>query len=157
MHQNVLMAGSLLLMLSVVVFTPFFFTPEPPVIFYENPSMVIDYLNTSKEFRVYVYSIATNVRFKSIYMNLTNLTTNETVETVFNNTCAGLVNTTWLAFKLNVTVMLDANAIYDGEIIIRLAFKETIDTITIERTRDGTSQEMRSEEFPFPLAMERRW
>lgn len=144
-------------MLSIVVFTPFFFTPESPVIFYENPSIIVDYLNASKEFRVYVYSIATNVRFQTIYMNLTNITTNQTVEKVFNNTCASIVNTSWLAFKLNVTVILDINSIYDGEIIIQLRIKENAEIITIDRTKSGTSQELQVEEFPFPLAMERRW
>lgn len=157
MNQNALMAGSLLLMLSIVVFTPFFFTPETPVIFYENPSLVLDYLNVPKEFRVYVYSIATNIRFEVIFINLTNLITNETVENVFHNTCVGFVATAWLAFKLNVTVILDANAIFDGEIIITHTLEEGFDIITIERTKDGTSQELHNEEFPFPLAMERRW
>ncbi|MCX8173977.1 MAG: hypothetical protein N3F63_05165 [Thermoplasmata archaeon] len=157
MNQNALMAGSLLLMLSVVVFTPFFFAPETPVIFYENPSLVLDYLNSTKEFRVYVHSIATNVRFQSIYMNLTDLTTNETVENVVNNTCAAFVNTTWMAFKLNVTVVLDEAAIYDCDITVQVVLEEGIATILLTQTDDGTTQTIQEQELPFPLAMKRRW
>lgn len=157
MNQNALMAGSILLMLSVVVLTPFFFTPETPVIFYENPALVLDYLNTTDEFRIYVSSISINVRFQAIYLNLTNLTTNETVSALFNNTCTGYANTTWHYFELNVTVILDENAIYDAEFIIRLALSDHMLSIFLQRSKETLSQEIHENDLPFPLAMERRW
>ncbi|MEM4292902.1 MAG: hypothetical protein QXJ27_01870 [Thermoplasmata archaeon] len=156
MNQNAFMAASLLLMLSIVVLTPFFFTPESPVIFYENPTLVVDYLNSSKEFRVYVYCTATNVRYQSISINLTNLTTHESVSKVFNYSCAAFINTTWISFKLNVTVVLDIDSIYDGEIIISLTSADP-GIITIERTKDGGIQNIGEGDLPFPIPMERRW
>jgi hypothetical protein len=157
MNEHVFMAVTLLLMLSVVVLTPFIKTENPPVIFYENPSLVIDYVNTSSEFRIYVFSLATNVRYQTIFMNITNGTTGVGENSIINNTCMGYLNTTWQNFTLNVTVFADNTTIYDMDLSIELRKVEEVENVVFKFTKDARIEEIKVREMPYAIQMERRW
>ncbi len=157
MNKNIVMASTLLITLTVVVLTPFFFSPEAPVIFYENPSLVIDYLNISGEFRIYVCSVSNNIRFMNISINITSLSTNESHNYTFNDICLAYVNTTWKHFILNITVYSSADVVYDRELIVSIELRDNVEVIILKYTKESSKHEIMLNDLPYAITIERRW